>query len=202
MDVIHVNADAETFTANSYLVTGETTVLVDPGAMPGTADAVAAHVDTLDAVAITHQDADHVQQLPAVVDAFDPEVWAHDDHPARTRPLTDRETVPWGDGRAKVAYTPGHAQDHVVFLDGPRLFSGDVFVYNDSAFEDGSFGKTSRPGDDREQLIESLHTLRDRLSPDATALYPGHGDPFEGDIHAALDRAIERAERREPKYPD
>jgi len=34
------------------------------------------------------------------------------------------------------------------------------------------------------------------------ALYAGHGDAFHGDVRAVVERALERAERREPKYPD
>jgi hypothetical protein len=37
-------------------------------------------------------------------------------------------------------------------------------------------------------------------------MYPGHGDPFEAtaeeSVGDVIERALERAERREPKYDD
>lgn len=79
-------------------------------------------------------------------------------------------------------------------------------MYNDNAFDDGSFGKTDLPGQSRERVISSLRTLRDRLPTTVETMYAGHGDVFKrgtgGDtIHDVIERALERAERREPKYP-
>ncbi|WP_148416027.1 MBL fold metallo-hydrolase [Haloferax sp. KTX1] len=207
MEVVSVTADAETFTCNAYLVLGERTVLVDAGTMPGVEAVVAEHTDDLDAVVVTHQHSDHVGELDAVVERFDPDVYAYADHPLRTYELGDGDHVEMGDESFEVVYTPGHADDHVSLVSGRSLFSGDVFVYNDGAFDDGSFGRTDMPGQSRERLISSLHTLLDRLPSTVEALYAGHGDPFENEaggdtVRDALERAIERAERREPKYPE
>lgn len=202
MEVVNVTADAETFTANAYLVPGEHPVLVDAGAMAGVADVVGEHTDALEAVVLTHQDADHVVALDEVVDAFDPDVYAYADHERRTHALADGDELAVGDETAEAVYTPGHGQDHVSLVTGTALFSGDAVVANDGAFDDGSFGRTDRPGDDREQLIESIRRLLDRLPDSVEHLYAGHGDPFHGDVRAVVERALERAERREPKYPD
>ncbi|WP_248897739.1 MBL fold metallo-hydrolase [Haloplanus halobius] len=203
MDVINVTADAEQFTCNAYLVTGEHPTLVDAGTMPGVADVVADHVDDLEQVVLTHQHADHVGRLDAVLDAFDADLRAHADHPRRTAPLVDGDTVEMGDEVFEVVYTPGHADDHVSLVSDTRLFSGDVVVYTDGAFENGSFGRTDKPGQSRERLIESLRTLLSRLPDSVTAMYAGHGDPFHADdesVRDVIDRALSRAERREPKY--
>ncbi|WP_101295340.1 MBL fold metallo-hydrolase [Halegenticoccus soli] len=208
MEPIVVTADAEQFTCNAYLVPGERTTLVDAGTMPGVEDVIADHTDRLDAVVITHQHADHVEQLDAVLDAFDADVYAYGDHPRRTHELEDGDAVPVGDDEYEVVYTPGHAADHVSLVGERALFSGDVVVYNDSAFSDGSFGRTDMPGQSRERLIESLRTLLDRLPDSVTAMYAGHGDPFveneggEDTVRDVIERALGRAERREPKYPD
>ncbi|ELZ87565.1 putative metallo-beta-lactamase family hydrolase [Haloferax elongans ATCC BAA-1513] len=207
MRVIPVTADAEVFTCNAFLVVGDRTVLVDAGSMSGVEDVVAEHTDHLDAVVVTHQDHDHVGELDAVVERFDPEVYAYADHPLRTHELPDGETVQIGDEAFEVVYTPGHTDDHVSLVSEQRLFSGDVVVYNDTAFEDGSFGKTDRPGSSRERLIESLQTLLDRLPETVETMYAGHGDVFEsrtgGDtVRDVIERALERAERRQPKYPE
>jgi len=207
MEPITVTADADVFTCNTYLIAGEQTTLVDAGAMPGVERVIADHVDHLDQVVLTHQHGDHVAELDAVRSAFDPDLYAYADHPHRTHSLDDGETVQMGDDVFEVVYTPGHADDHVSLISQSALFSGDVVVYNDGAFDDGSFGRTDRPGQSRERLIQSLEAILQRLPKSVSAMYPGHGNPFDAEIddetvRAVIERALERAERREPKYPE
>ena len=202
MEPINVTADAETFTSNAFLVPGETPTLVDSGAMAGVERVVADHVDTLDRVVITHQHGDHVAQVDAVVDRFDPDVYAYDDHPHRTHDIAAGDTLAIGDESAEVVHTPGHAPDHVSLVTPTRLFSGDVVVYNDGAFDDGSFGRTDNPGQSREHLVESIRRLLDRMPAGVEGMYAGHGDAFHGDVRTVVERSLERAERREPKYPN
>lgn len=208
MEVFNVTADAEQFTCNAYLVTGERTVLVDVGSMPGVEDVVADHVDTLDAIVLTHQHSDHVDQLDAVLDQFDADVYAYAEHPHRTHALDEGDTVEMGDETFDVVYTPGHAADHISLVGETALFSGDVVVYNDGAFDDGSFGRTDLPGQSRERLIQSLQGLLEQLPDSVTSLYPGHGESFtaemdeKGDsVRDVVERALSRAEERKPKYP-
>jgi glyoxylase-like metal-dependent hydrolase (beta-lactamase superfamily II) len=202
MPIETVTDGAETFTCNAYLVRGARTTLVDAGAWPGVVKAINSHVDSLDRVVLTHQHGDHVAALDAVLDAFDADLLAADSHPRRTESLADGDTVQIGDDSFEVVATPGHAPDHVSFVSEHALFSGDVVVYNDGAFDDGSFGRTDRPGQSRDRLIDSITRLLDRLPSGVSAMYAGHGDPYEGDVRAVIERALERAERREPKYPD
>lgn len=207
MDVFNVTADAERFTCNAYLVTGDRTVLVDVGTVPGVVDVVTDHVDHLDGVVITHQHSDHVDQLDAICEAFDPEVYAYADHPHRTHDLADGDTIRMGDETFEVVYTPGHAADHISLVGETMLFSGDVVVYNDGAFDNGSFGRTDLPGQSRERLIQSISHLIDRLPDTVTTMYAGHGNAFENDsdgdsVHDVVRRALLRAEERQPKYPD
>jgi glyoxylase-like metal-dependent hydrolase (beta-lactamase superfamily II) len=203
MDVYNVTADAEEFTCNAYLLPGESPTLVDAGTMPGVESVVADHVDRLDRVVLTHQHHDHVGELDAVLDAFDADLYAYDDHPRRTDTLADGDTVSMGEESFDVVYTPGHADDHVSLVSEHTLFSGDVVVYNDGAFDDGSFGRTDMAGQSRERLIESLETLLERLPDSVTAMYAGHGDAFHADdesVREVIERALSRAQRREPKY--
>jgi glyoxylase-like metal-dependent hydrolase (beta-lactamase superfamily II) len=200
MPVHTVTAGAETFTCNAYLVEGERTVLVDAGAMEGVADVIAEHVDELDAVALTHQHGDHVEQLDAVLEAFDPDLYAYADHPARTHALDDGEELRIGDERFEAVYTPGHADDHLAFVSESTLFSGDVVVHDDGAFDYGSFGRTDMPGQSRERLIDSIEHLLDRLPDSVEHMYAGHGDEFHGDVRDVVETALGRAEKREPKY--
>ena len=202
MEVHNVTADAEQFTCNAWLVPGEVPTLVDAGAMPGVVSVVREHVADLDRVVLTHGHGDHVGELEAVLDAFDADLYARREWERRTHAIADGDSVAMGDAEYDVVDTPGHADDHVALVGDRALFSGDVVVYNDGAFEDGSFGRTDMAGQSRERLIESVRDLIGRTPDTVDRLYAGHGDAFEGDVHAVLGRALERAERREPKYPD
>ncbi|WP_277553900.1 MBL fold metallo-hydrolase [Halobaculum limi] len=207
MDAVNVTADAEDFTCNAYFVDGAVPTLVDAGTMPGVVDVVAEYTDAVDRVVLTHQHHDHIGELDAVLDAFDAELYAYGEHPRRDHALADGDELAIGDETATVVYTPGHAADHVSFVTETAVFSGDVVVYNDGAFDDGSFGRTDIAGQSRERLIESLNDLLDVLPDTVESLYAGHGDPFHGDpdadsVRDVIERALSRAERREPKYPD
>ncbi|WP_439027663.1 MBL fold metallo-hydrolase [Haloarchaeobius sp. DT45] len=202
MNVTHVTADADVFTCNVYLVTGERTTLVDAGAMEGVVDVVRDHTDHLDQVVLTHQHGDHVAQLDAVLDEFSCDCYAYAQHPRRTHELDDGDFVKIGDETFEVVYTPGHAADHVAYVSESTLFSGDVVVHDDAAFDYGSFGRTDMAGQSRERLIESIKDLLDRLPDSVEHMYAGHGGEFHGDVRDVVETALVRAERREPKYPD
>jgi glyoxylase-like metal-dependent hydrolase (beta-lactamase superfamily II) len=201
MDVINVTEGAETFTCNAFLVLGERTVLVDAGAMSGVSSVIREHTDDLDAVILTHQHGDHIAQLDAVLETFDVEVHSYMDHPQATHSLEHNATITVGDEPCEVIHTPGHAKDHISLVSETSLFAGDVVVHDDGAFDYGSFGRTDMPGQSREQLIESIQTLYDRLPATVEHLYAGHGSVFHGDVPDLVATALERAEAREPKYP-
>jgi hydroxyacylglutathione hydrolase len=201
-DVVNVTAEAETFTANVYLVPGEVTTLVDAGAWDGVLEAIREHVDDVERVVMTHQHGDHVAQLDAVCEAFDPEVYSYADHARRTQAIEGGDTVQVGDEECEVVYTPGHADDHVSFVSETSLYSGDVVVHDDGAFDYGSFGRTDMAGQSREQLIESIKDLLARMPDGIEHMYAGHGGVFHGDVRDVVETALERAEKREPKYPD
>ncbi|RLM53368.1 MBL fold metallo-hydrolase [Halobellus sp. Atlit-31R] len=208
MEIHTVTDGATEFTCNAYLLECERPVLVDVGTMPGVDDVVAERVDDLEAVYLTHQHSDHVGELDAVLDRFDTELYAYGEHPRRTAGLEDGETRELCGETYEVVHTPGHADDHVSLVGETRIFSGDVVVYNDGAFEDGSFGRTDLPGQSRERLIASLETILDRMPDTVAELYAGHGDVYRADpeggdsVREVIARALERAERREPKYPE
>ncbi|MFD1513244.1 MBL fold metallo-hydrolase [Halomarina rubra] len=202
MEVYNVTANAETFTCNAYLVVGDTTTLVDAGAWEGVVDAVRDHVDDVDRVVLTHQHPDHVAQLDAVCDAFDPDCYAYGENDRRTHAIEDGDRVVIGDDAFDVVYTPGHAGDHVSFVSEDTLFSGDVVVHDDGAFDYGSFGRTDRPGQSRERLIQSIDDLLERLPDGVEHMYSGHGEEFHGDVRDVVETALGRAQKREPKYPD
>jgi len=202
MEVVNVTADAEEFTCNAYLALGEEPTMVDAGSMPGVVDVIREHTDALSKVVLTHQHGDHIEQLGTVVEAFDADCYAYASHAARTDDLGDGDVLTVGDEDCEVVYTPGHGDDHVSFVSEESLFSGDVVVHDDGAFDYGSFGRTDYPGMSRERLIESIRELLGRMPEGVEHMYSGHGGVFHGDVRDVVETALSRAKKREPKYPD
>jgi hydroxyacylglutathione hydrolase len=202
MAVYNPTEGAETFTCNVFLVIGEQTTLIDAGAMAGIVEEVRKHTEDVDQIVLTHGHGDHVEQLESVLDAFEPDLYTYANHPRRTHELADGDTLTIGDETCETIYTPGHADDHLAFVSETTIYSGDVVVHDDGAFEGGSFGRTDMAGQSREELIESIRRILDRLPDGVEHMYSGHGDEFHGDVRAVIETALERAERREPKYPE
>ncbi|WP_458185787.1 MBL fold metallo-hydrolase [Haladaptatus sp. NG-WS-4] len=202
MQVINVTADAETFTCNAYLALGDHPVLVDAGAMRGVVDVVREHTETLDTVVLTHQHGDHVERLDAVLDEFDADLATYGPHPRRSVAVEDGDALEIGDEEFEAIHTPGHADDHLAFVSDSTIFSGDVVVHDDGAFDYGSFGRTDMPGQSRETLIESIRKILDRMPDSVEHMYAGHGGEFHGDVRDVVETALDRAEKREPKYPE
>lgn len=202
MNVRTVTDDIEVFTCNAYLVLGEEPTLVDTGSLPAVVDSVQEQTDSLSKVVLTHQHGDHIGGLDAVLSTFDVDCYAFGEHSQRTHALSDGDEIAMGDHEYEVVHTPGHADDHVSLVGNRALFSGDVVVYNDDAYDDGSFGRTDYAGMSRERIIESIEALQERLPESVDMLYAGHGDVYQGDVQAVIERALERARLRKPKYPD
>ena len=202
MDVHNVTAAADTFTCNAFLAPGEVPTLVDAGAMPGVVDVIAERTDELDRVVLTHQHGDHVGQLEQVLDRFDADLYCYDSYPRRTEEIADGDSLAIGAEDFEVIHTPGHADDHVSLVSEATIFSGDVVVHDDGAFEYGSFGRTDMAGQSRKRLVESIETILDRLPEGVSNMYAGHGEEFHGDVRDVIETALERAAEHEPKYPD
>ncbi|MFC6718888.1 MBL fold metallo-hydrolase [Natrialbaceae archaeon GCM10025810] len=162
----------QAFTSNAYLVPGDRTVLVDPGANFDVVERIDDRVDDLDAVVVTHTHRDHVGNLEAVKSAFDVDAWGFDpsvdgiDHQ-----IEDEETVVLGDDEYVALHTPGHKDDHLCFYaEGPGIcFAGDL------VFQNGSFGRTDLPEGDRETLIRSIDRLLEWIDEGLREMHTGHG---------------------------
>ncbi len=194
MDIVRFPGSDES--CNSYLILGEEDVLVDAG-RPDIAE-IKEKAGGLDRFVLTHSHPDHIKKMDEIIEVFNPEfyVFAY----SRANKLDDGDTIQMGDKDFKVLYTPGHATDHIVLLGDKEIFSGDIVVYNDSVFTGGSFGRTDLEGCDREKLIESIDKLLRNIG-DIEELYAGHGRIFKGNVRSIIEKALERAEMREPKYP-
>ncbi|AWB27301.1 MBL fold metallo-hydrolase [Halococcoides cellulosivorans] len=189
--ITNIAATVQGFSSNAFLVEGERTVLVDAGNDFDAVGEIEAHVETLDAVVLTHTHPDHVGTLGAVRAAFDPEVVAYDSSvDDLDRELADGDRVQIGNHTYQVLHTPGHKPDHVVLYaaDPGIAFAGDL------VFANGGFGRTDLEGGDRRQLIESIEYVLDTVGDGAfEAMHCGHGpsvttDPLH-DVELALQAA-------------
>jgi len=125
----------------------------------------------------THGHWDHVRAWDGIRDDAGIEVWGHPgDAPLFPRPvdreLTGGERLAVGDLEVEVLHVPGHTEGSLLYLvhgeARPHLFSGDTLF-------PGGHGKTGSAAD-HHRVMDGLEAqVFDRL-PDATWVYPGHGD--------------------------
>lgn len=162
----------DAFTSNVFLVTGETTALVDVGANFDVVDALTERVESLDRVYLTHTHPDHVGNVDAVRDAFDVETWGFDaTNPLVDNGISDGDSVPIGDDDYVALHTPGHKDDHLCFYSsGARvLFAGDL------VFANGGFGRTDLEEGHRPTLVASIDRVREAVGADLAEMHTGHG---------------------------
>jgi len=150
---------------NTWLVGREPCWVVDPGpAMPGHLARVAADAGArggVGGIVITHDHADHVagvaDLLALVGDVpVGAAAWA-----GATERLTDGAQI----GPFTAVATPGHAPDHLAYLTGRTLFSGDAVLGHGSVFV------APDPG----ALRGYLAGIDRMLALDPAVICPGHG---------------------------
>jgi glyoxylase-like metal-dependent hydrolase (beta-lactamase superfamily II) len=200
------------FPVNCYVVRtgGEEGVIIDPG-WPGEEVRILGALGgaRCAAVLITHGDMDHVGGVAAVAEATSAPVYMAEAERARLERANDfvppgfdvtvrpysPDVLLQGDETLELAGTtfqtlrvPGHTVGHLAYHAGGHLFSGDVLFA-------GSVGRTDRPGNSWEALLESIRTLMERFPPE-TVVHPGHGpettlgreletNPFLAELRAA-----------------
>lgn len=123
-------------------------------------------------VVITHRHGDHWGALEAVKGSTGATVAVHplDAHALPVpmeHALNDGEDLAVGSLRFRILHTPGHTEGCVCLYTPGHLISGDTLFPNGP-------GRTMSPGD-LDHVIESISTKLIPL-PDATTVYPGHGD--------------------------
>lgn len=172
---------------NTYLLTGAVPTLIDAGVgEPAHIDAVGHALGgvRLVQILITHSHPDHARGVPALTSRW-PGALVRNLAPDH---CVDNESIAAGDTILRALWTPGHAPDHVCFLDEATR---DVYC-GDLARLGGTIVVPASAGGSLVQYLDSLRRIR-AISP--RRLLPGHG-PIIDDPATLIDNYLEhRAER-------
>ena len=118
---------------NSWIVSRDPAWLVDPGpALDEHLDVLSREIDSrggLGGIALTHDHSDHAEAVPAMRERFAPVPWAAARGEADTR-LGDGSSF----GPLKALSTPGHAPDHLAYVVGSVVLTGDAVLGEGSVF--------------------------------------------------------------------
>ena len=182
---------------NTYLFGSETVAVLDPGPL------IDEHVDRIIAFAdapirwvlVTHTHEDHSPAAAALASLTGAELLGraapegkHQDATfAPDRVLADGDEFATDEFTLSVVATPGHASNHVCYLDTGTnmLFTGDHVI-------DGSTVVINPPDGNMKQYLDSLRRVRDL---DCAALAPGHGEIIDEPariIDWIIDHRLER----------
>ena len=184
---------------NTYVISGDIPTLVD--AATGKAAHLTALAETLAStrlaqVLVTHAHPDHADGCDPIAERWPDTAFRKMPWPERDRlqsvecvPIEDGDRIPAGDGTLLVVHTPGHAPDHLCFLDEATgtLFSADLVVPGSSVVIPASRGGS---------LAQYLASLRRVLALAPARMLPAHGRAID-DPGAVLSQHLEHRQRRE-----
>jgi hydroxyacylglutathione hydrolase len=151
--------------------------VIDPAwNVPALLEEVAREGKRIAAVVLTHSHEDHVNGVPALLQAVDVPVYAQQaeidfndrlqDFAGALKPVGPGDRVKVGPLELTFIHTPGHTPGSQCLHCGGALFAGDTLFVDHC-------GRCDFPGSDVAKMFESLHRVLGAL-PDETSLYPGH----------------------------
>jgi len=185
------------YSSNSYILTGDYNLLIDPG-LPNN-EALKSYIHRnptdVDAIINTHCHYDHIGGN------FGNEIMVHENDSNDvenatektmyrsfvqefngfkvSRVLKEGDIVENGEHKLEVIHTPGHTSGSISLLDkeNDTLFSGDTWFNN-------GVGRTDLPSGSYGKLKESFLKLRDI---NVTHICPGHGASFNNNIDQIIE---------------
>lgn len=173
---------------NTYLIhDGERAAILDPGPI------IESHLVAIEqalgdlvpaAVIVSHNHPDHAPLANPLAERLGVPSYGFAPGPdfAPDLMIVDGSTIPVGSGELVAVHTPGHTWDHLCFLVGSELFTGDHIM-----------GGSTVIIEDAAAYFDSLYRV---ASLGAARLRPGHGDTIE-DAAAAITDYIEHRRERE-----
>lgn len=193
MKVTNLAENTQDFTGNIWLIENRENVLIDVGT--GDSWENIRELEKVDKVVITHSHYDHVDNLPKVEDGYSPDIYAYEpgNLPVKAERIEEGDKIQLCGSSFKVFHTPGHKDDSICLYSENEsiLFTGDLI------FPDGGFGRTDLEEGDRDQLIRSIEKLVDL---DVEEMYCGHEPAALEDVEQQIEKSLEEAKKREPKY--
>jgi glyoxylase-like metal-dependent hydrolase (beta-lactamase superfamily II) len=172
---------------NTYLLaSGAEVLLIDPGPLDRIHEAaiMATVGDRLPVgILVTHTHEDHAPLANPLATTLGVPTYGNAPGPG-FKPdllLADEDLVGFGNQQVQALHTPGHSRDHLCFLVGDSLFTGDHIM-----------GGSSVVVEDMNAYLESLRRLQQL---DVARLYPGHGLVMEdpaGIVASYIEHRLER----------
>lgn len=161
--------------------------VVDPGpVIPAHLTAIRLALEGLEPVAVlvTHTHPDHAPAANVLAAGLGAPTYGCGPGPGFVPDVEvgDGQVIPVGDLEIVAVHTPGHTADHVCYLAGRELFSGDHVVGGSTVVV--------------EHMVEYMDSLRRLQALDLDVMYPGHG-PVIKDPQSVLASYIEHRELRE-----
>jgi glyoxylase-like metal-dependent hydrolase (beta-lactamase superfamily II) len=152
---------------NTWIVGSGPSLVIDPGPdEPTHQAAVARQASGVQAILLTHHHPDHAPGAPRLSDLTGAPILAFRPEPGEER-LREGQILEAGAVRIRAIHTPGHTQDHVVFLEegSGALFTGDAVLGRGTSVIDP-------PEGDMALYMKSLSRM---LGLASRVIYPGHG---------------------------
>lgn len=194
MKINNLAEKASDFTGNVWKFgNDQETVLIDAGT--GDSWDAIRELDEIDKVVITHSHYDHVDNLPKIVDRYEPEVYAYEpgNLPVKASELEEGDELSLADLSFEIIHTPGHRDDSICLYceEEGLLFTGDLL------FPDGGFGRTDLEEGNRDLLIRSIEKVE---GLEVEEMYCGHDPATREAVEEQISRSLEEARKKESKY--